>query len=170
MVSKYELMSYLRRNKDDRGVMAALRCLLNDEQRFRGWQQIAAIDGIGVLPVETIAGLYAFHPLEKNEDAYTWGKACRALAETRRKDDGNKESSLDKNPFDRRFRRLLACGSQSELCVHLVDVIRGMKAKDIPVNYEKLYDDIVWWGDKVRERWAIHYWSNRKEGTENVSD
>lgn len=170
MVGKYELMNYLRRNKDDRGVMAALRCLLIEDMRFRGWQQLAALGGIGVLPVETVAGLYAFHPAEKKDDSYNWGDACRALAETRRRGDENKESAMDKNPFDRRFRRLLACDSQIELCTHLVDVVRGMKAKDIPINYENLYDDIVWWGDKVRERWAIHYWSNRKEVVENVSD
>lgn len=163
MISKYQLLNFLRRNTEDRGVMAALRCLLITEQRFRGWQQIAALGAIGELPVETIAGLYALHPMEEIKDGYNFGDACRLLAACR-----NKGGDSLNSPFDRRFRRLLACSSKEELCAHLTDIVRGMKSEAIPINYERLYEDISWWGDAVRERWAIHYWSNRKESEENV--
>ena len=165
-MDKDKLMSFLRRQKENRGAMASLRCLLNDEQRFRGWQLIASINGIGNAAVETVAGLYAMHPEESSDADYNFGDACRALAMDRKTMEVNDES-----PFDRRFRRLLSCDTREELRSHLVDIVRGMKSANIVVNYAGLYQDMVWWGNKVRERWAIHYWSNRKvETVENVSD
>ena len=164
MVSKNELIRFLRNSREEKGVMAALRGLLNDELRFRGWQHIARFGGIGVIQAETVAGLFALHPMEKIEQGYNFGDACRCLAKARRTD----KESLD-SPFDRRFRRLLSCNSKSELCAQLVDIVRGLKVLDVPINYECLFDDIAKWGDIVREQWAIHYWSERKE-TEDVSD
>jgi len=164
MVIKKEIMSFLHCSRENRGVMAALRCLLKTEQRFRGWQHIAALNGIGVIQVETVAGLYALHPLDKNDSNYNFGDACRVLAKTRKTDKESNES-----PFDRRFRRLLSCSSREELCAHLPDVVRGLKVAEVPINYSALFDDISRWGDLVREQWAIHYWSDRKE-EDDVSD
>lgn len=158
MVSKNEMMHFLRRSRDNRGVMASLRCLLKASQRFRGWQSIAHLDGIGCVQAEAVAGLYALHPKEREDKNYNFGDACRALAAARRTDKESAES-----PFDKRFRRLLSCSSKQELCIHLTDVVRGLKTADVPVNYEGLFDDITKWGDLVRERWAIHYWSHREE-------
>lgn len=165
MINKNEMMSFLRRNKDNRGVMASLRCLLKTEQRFRGWQLIAPFGGIGEVAAETVSGLYAMHPMEQDDASYNLGDACRKLAEKRKKG-----GERDTSPFDRRFRRLLSCDTKEELCLHLVDVVRGLKNAEIPVNFETLYNDIIWWGNKVREKWAIHYWSERKEDNEYVPD
>ncbi|MBQ9830116.1 MAG: type I-E CRISPR-associated protein Cse2/CasB [Akkermansia sp.] len=160
------IMPYLRLLQDNRGAMAALRCLLKPEQCFRGWQHVAAIDGIGDVAIETVAGLYALHPHEKTDEEYNFGDACRRLAVNRKTMEISEES-----PFDRRFRRLLSCDTRSELRLHLADIVRGMKASEVPVNYESLYRDIKYWGSRVRERWAIHYWSNRTgKEVENVSD
>lgn len=164
MVSKNEMMRFLRCSRDNRGLMASLRCLLKESQRFRGWQYIAHLDGIGCIQAETVAGLYALHPMEIDDENYNFGDACRVLAATRRTDKESPDS-----PFDKRFRRLLSCSSEHELCTHLPDVVRGLKSADVPVNYSGLFDDIAKWGDLVRERWAIHYWSYKKEESD-VSD
>ena len=153
-----QITEYLRQLRDNRGAMAALRSLLKPGQCFRGWQQIAAINGIGDVAIEIVAGLYALHPHEKADDDYNFGDACKLLAVDRKTMEISEES-----PFDRRFRRLLACDTKDELRAHLTDIVHGMKAADIPVNYEGLYRDIEWWGNKVRERWAIHYWSKKKQ-------
>lgn len=161
------VINFIRRYKDDRGAMAALRCLLNPEQRFRAWQLIAGINGIGNTAIETVAGLYALHPEEKVDEDYHFGSACKQLAFDRKK-----QQVDDESPFDKRFRRLLACDSREELRAHLKDIVRGMKSSGIPVNYASLYDDICWWGDRVRERWAIQYWQKpfKKEDLEDVSE
>ena len=162
-------MDFLRRNRDNRAAMASLRYLLKPGLKMRGWQLIGKINGIGDCAIETIAGLYAFHPLEKTEGKYNFGDACRMLSLERKKKVDVKDDIDDiKSPFDRRFRRLLACDTREELCIHLVDVVRGLRDKDIPINFESLYSDIKYWGEKVREKWAFHYWSQRKE-EENAS-
>lgn len=164
MENSNKIMQFLRRYKDNRGAMASLRCLLSTEQKFRGWQLIAGINGIGNVAVEIVAGLYAMHPMEKNDESYNFGDACRRLATDRKTNKVSEES-----PFDRRFKRLLSCDSRDELRRHLADIVRGLKTEDIPVNYESLCFDITRWGERVREKWAIHYWNERKE-EDNVLD
>lgn len=171
MKSKENIVGFLRRYRDNRGAMASLRYLLKPGAKMRGWQIIGKINGIGDRTVETIAGLYSFHPEEKIDSKYNFGDACRSLAISRKKDnDSNKdENTVNQSPFDCRFRRLLSCDTREELCTQLPDIVRGLKTAEIPVNYESLYDDIKYWSEKVRERWAIHYWSDRKE-EEDVFD
>jgi CRISPR type I-E-associated protein CasB/Cse2 len=43
-------------------------------------------------------------------------------------------------------------------------VILAAKAKDVPINYEQLFADLCYWGDRVKERWAREYWG----GTETT--
>lgn len=167
MKNKQIVMEFLRRHRENRAAMVSLRYLLKSTHKWRGWQIIAKINGIGDCAIETIAGLYAFHPVEKVDKEYNFGDACRALSAARKKIENTQ--SEDKSPFDRRFRRLLVCDTREELCIHLFDVVRGLKAKAIPINYETLYEDIKFWSESVREKWAIHYWSEGKE-TEDVSD
>lgn len=160
------IVNYLLSHQNDRGIMAQLRCLLNNNLRSRGWQAVAPLNGIGDKPVETIAGLFALHPLHKDANDYQFGTACRLLANKRKKgaaDDGAVES-----PFDVRFRRMLNC-DQNQLCEMLPQVIHGMKSESIAVNYVALMEDLFYWGSKVREKWARQYWSMRKED-EDVSD
>lgn len=165
MENSKTIMQFLRCYKENRGAMASLRGLLISQQRFRGWQLIAGINGIGNTAIEAIAGLYALHPLEKTDETFNFGDACRLLAMDRK----TKQVSED-SPFDRRFRRLLSCDTRDELRGHLTDIVRGLKSADIPVNYESLYYDILKWGNRVREKWAVHYWSEKKETDENVLD
>ncbi|MBR3925681.1 MAG: type I-E CRISPR-associated protein Cse2/CasB [Akkermansia sp.] len=173
MNNKLNIMEFLRRYRDNRGAMAALRYLLKSGAKMRGWQIISKINGIGDCVIETIAGLYGLHPLEKTDNKYNFGDACRALSLLRKKNVSiytEDETDDMKSPFDSRFRRLLACDTREELCLHLVDVVRGLKSENIPINYESLCSDIKYWGERVREKWAVHYWCNRKEDSENVSD
>lgn len=158
------IFELLRELSTDKGAMASLRSLLSNTQKYRGWSYIGKINGIGDICVETIAGLYALHPMECNKEHYNFGDACKKLAQKR-----SSSSSSDDSPFDRRFRRLLACSSREELCALLPEVIRGMKAEEIAVNYESLYEDIRRWNAKQAENWASHYWSS-KQKDENVSD
>jgi CRISPR system Cascade subunit CasB len=136
------LLTYLRQLKHDRGAMADLRCALNPAKLPRAWPLLAHVGGIGNPRVETIAGLFAYHPEEVN--AGNLGATCRRLA-------------AQNNSFDARFRRLLCC-DRDELCERLRPVILAAKAKGIPVNYEELFTDLHYWGDKVKARWAREYW------------
>lgn len=136
------LLSYLRQLKNDRGAMADLRCALTPARLPRAWPLLARVGGIGNPRVETIAGLFAYHP----EEAHTGniGTTCRRLA-------------AESKTFDGRFRRLLSC-DRDEICERLRPVIFAAKARGIPLNYEGLFADLHYWGDNVKARWAREYW------------
>lgn len=162
------LMQYLQAHRDDRGTMAELRCLLNRHLRPRGWQAIAPVGGIGDPVKETIAGLFATHPLNCDQPDYHFGTACRRLASCRQKTVSSESKA--ESPLDARFRRLLSA-DRLTLCSRLVDIVLGFKAENIPVNYASLAADLIYWGDRVRERWAQQYWAptpQQRKGSDNV--
>ncbi len=136
------LLTYLRQLKNDRGAMADLRCALSPTKLPRAWPLLARVGGIGNPRVETVAGLFAYHPDETN--AGNLGTTCRHLA-------GENTS------FDARFRRLLSC-DRDEICERLRPVVLAAKAKGIHINYEELFADLCYWGNKVKPRWAREYW------------
>ena len=56
------LLVHLRKLKNDRGAMADLRCALNPTKLPRSWPLLARVGGIGNPRIETVAGLFAYHP------------------------------------------------------------------------------------------------------------
>ena len=140
------VLDYLRRFKNDRGAMADLRRALNPVQRHRAWPLLGRVGGIGNPRIEVIAGLFAYHPDETHEG--NLGTTCRRLAEARM---ANRQASTA------RFRRLLAC-DHDEICDRLRPVILAAKAKGIDVNYEQLFTDLSYWGDRSRADWAREFW------------
>ena len=147
-----DVLTYLRRLRNDRGAMADLRCALTPARRARAWPLLARIGGIDRPIYETVAGLFAYHPDETSRGNI--GTTCHRLA-------GENTS------FDGRFRRLLSC-ERDELCERLRPVVLAARAKGIPVNYEELFADLFYWGDQVKARWAREYWGAPAEAEEAV--
>jgi CRISPR system Cascade subunit CasB len=147
-----EVLAYLRRLRNDRGAMADLRCALSPSRRARAWPLLARVGGIDRPIYETVAGLFAYH----SEETHTGniGTTCRRLAG-------------ENNSFDGRFRRLLSC-ERAEIGERLRPVILAAKPKGIPVNYEELFADLVYWGDNVKARWAREYWGVSEEPEEGA--
>jgi CRISPR system Cascade subunit CasB len=136
------LLTYLRQLKNDRGAMANLRCAMSPTRLARAWPLLARVGGISNARIQVVAGLFAYHP----QEAITGnlGTTCRLLCA------GNKS-------FDDRFRRLLSCDRQ-QILQRLRPIILAAKAKGVPVNYEELYIDLSYWGQKRKARWAREYW------------
>jgi CRISPR system Cascade subunit CasB len=147
-----DVLTYLRRLRNDRGAMADLRCALSPARRPRAWPLLARVGGIDRPIYETVAGLFAYHPDETHSGNI--GTTCRRLAG-------------ENNSFDGRFRRLLSC-ERDEIGERLRPVILTAKAKGIPVNYEELFADLVYWGDNVKARWARDYWGAPAEMEETT--
>jgi CRISPR type I-E-associated protein CasB/Cse2 len=137
-----QLLTYLRQLKEDRGAMAELRRALTPTQRHRAWPLLARVGGIDEPRYETVAGLFASHPLETGSG--NLGVTCRLL-------------SGDHNTFEGRFRRLLAC-DRDAICAHVRPVVLAAKAKGLPVNFEQLFADLSYWSDRVKAQWAAEYW------------
>jgi CRISPR system Cascade subunit CasB len=139
-----DLLAYLRRLKSDRGAMADLRRALSPAQRHRAWPLLAPVSGIDNPRVETLAGLFAYHPEEAHQG--NLGTTCRRL-------------TGENNTFEARFQRLLACG-RDEICDRLPAVILAARAKGVEVNYEQLFVDLTYWSDRVKARWAQEFWGS----------
>jgi len=136
------LLAHLRQVKNDRGAMADLRCALNPARRARAWPLLARVGGVDRPIYETVAGLFAYYPEETR--AGNLGTTCRRLA-------------AENQSYDARFRRLLSC-DREEICERLRPIILAAKAKDVRINYEQLFADLHYWGEKVKARWAREYW------------
>lgn len=77
------------------------------------------------------------------------GEFAQQLA-TKKNDNQAKLSGL-------RFRRLLAITDPEEFYVTMIRVLRLL---DGQANIETLANDIYFWGDKVRKKWATKYYEN----------
>lgn len=147
------LMAFLRKHKEDRGMMADLRCGFSPAKQYRAWPHIAQFCKLDAewsrIPVQTVCAAFATQP-----DAVATGN----MGSVMRKIAGEKKEGLAS--FEGRFRRLLSCDTQKELCDRIPGVIRAAKSKGIPVNYIQLYCDICWWEGEYppKIKWASAFW------------
>ena len=161
MVNSSKLLAFLREHRDDRGVMASLRCALVDGKRQRAWPLLARFQGIGsdfrALAVQLIAGLYASHPEECDEGDL--GSTCRAFL---REDERLMiDSKGEPGPVSRRVQHLLAAEGE-EVFPRVLRLVLRAKAENVPVNYGRLLEDFMQWRydpDAVRVRWARSFWA-----------
>lgn len=149
----------LRRIKNDRGKLAALRRASSPANRMDAWPVIASLGGEIDRPVyTTVATLYAAHPEEN--DSSNFGATCRAIALV----DSNDSQLPDSH--ERRFRRLIAADSSEQLGDLLRAWIRLAVSKGGKVNYERLFIDLWnwdWRADDIRVHWASEFWPARRE-------
>lgn len=150
------LLEQLRRIKNDRGLMADLRCVLVDGKKQRAWPALHRIHVRIEDNVKSfVAGLYATHPEEAGNGNF--GTTCKQLEA--RPDSGAKgEDKL--TPIERRFQHLLAAEAGEELFSRVVRLALMAKAKGVPVNYEQLIEDLEprhW--EFVRRKWASAFWN-----------
>lgn len=159
-----KMFAFLHNHREDRGAIANLRCALIESKRHRAWPLLGRIGGIGTdhksRAVAAIAGYYATHPPAADEQPQgNLGDLCRKLL------DNDERVKLDKadgvGPISRRFQHLLAADGEEVFDRVLRFVLRA-KAEGIPINYERLYRDLLDWEyypDRVRVRWARSFWA-----------
>ncbi len=140
--------------KDDRGMMASLRCILVDNKKHRAWP---ALHRLGV-PIynETlafVAGLFATHP--DNTSKGNMGVTCKEIEKARKEtvDESNKLT-----PTERRFQILLG-SEREEIHARVLRMVIMAKAKGIPVNYERLLNDIKFWNERTKMEWGASFWA-----------
>lgn len=149
------LVEQLRRYRDNRGMMADLRCILVESKRHRAWP---ALSRLGVDPANRVAGfvagLYALHPEETANGNF--GTTCRAIERSRgdRRSDDNKLS-----PTERRFQHLLA-GNRDEAFERVMRMGMMAKSQGIPINYWQLENDLRFWSERTKTEWASSFWGS----------
>ncbi|HCC53513.1 MAG TPA: type I-E CRISPR-associated protein Cse2/CasB [Desulfobulbaceae bacterium] len=155
------LIERLRKHKDDRGMMANLRCILVDTKKHRAWP---ALNRLGVEinneVAAHVAGLYATHPEETS--AGNFGSTCKAIEQKR----GDKRSDDSKlTSTERRFQQLLTAERGGELNDRVLRMVLMAKSQGVPVNYVQLETDLKFWSDRTKTEWATTFWTQGAAST-----
>jgi CRISPR type I-E-associated protein CasB/Cse2 len=139
--------------KADRGALAKLRRGFSTATCHYAWPVLASI-GIQIDDEEAVlvAALYAEHPLhtEKKENL---GSTWRQVYHKRKPGGGD-----DRDSYQTHFRRLIS-SDRDELADQLLGVVRLAASIPIPVNYNLLYDDLRYWGERAKLRWAKQFYA-----------
>lgn len=159
-------MKRLRAIKDDRGKMAALRRGLSDATQREAWPVIASLGAdFGRIAPRIVSALFAEHP-EEDTTAYSFGATCRRIGT----DNGREREIVES--FERRFRRLLACDSDTDVAGQLKAWIRLAASRGVGVNYEQLFWDLDGWNnraDRIKLQWARDFWPARRNEEERAA-
>lgn len=148
----------LRKYKDDRGMMANLRCIHVDSKKHRAWPALSRLgvpidDGVSAY----VAGLFATHPEETSTGNF--GATCKAIEQSR----GDKRGDDNKlTPIERRFQHLLTA-EKAELNDRVLRMVLMARSQGIPVNYAQLEIDLRFWGDRIKIKWANAFWAQNTE-------
>lgn len=144
------------KKRDDRGMMANLRCILVDNKKHRAWP---ALNRLGVTINNDVsayvAGLFATHP----EESLTGnlGTTCKTIEQMR---DGKRSDDGKLTPTERRFQHVLASKKGNELYERVLRMVRLAKAEGVPVNYAQLEIDLKFWNDRTKIEWATAFWAS----------
>lgn len=147
----------LRKNKNDRGILANLRCVLIENKRHRAYPALHRL-GVDITDLVSahIAGLYATHPEETSTGNI--GNTCKAIEKA---DGKSRDEKL--SPTERKFQYLLSA-SRDEIFDRITRVILMAKSQGIPVNYGQLEKDLRFWSERTKTEWASEFWSKATGG------
>ena len=148
------LLERLHKHKDNRRLMANLRCVLVDNKKHRAWPALNRLwIAIKDDNAAYIAGLFATHPEETSTGNF--GATCKAI-EQKRGEERSDDSKLTQT--ERRFLHLLAA-ERAELYGRILRLVLMAKSQGVPVNYEKLIPDLKFWGNRTKTEWASVFWT-----------
>lgn len=133
----------------DRGQRAALRRYWSPATRHQAYPILGKLGALRDDRKAILAALYAEHPEHRPGNGV--GKAARKLGKPQ---DGG-------HPYDRHFRRLLACEDLTDLALQLYRLVKRLGREGIALDYATLYRNLNYWAnyrDDVKVRWAADFW------------
>lgn len=145
----------IKRIGEDKAFGAALRRADNAATEYQAWEYLIGWCDIEKpwerLPFSTIAAALA--RARPAKDGFLGiGQAIAACYEAGR----------DSDPAKARLRRLLACDSIEEACRVLRSMLSLIQSKGKPLCYGKLLDELLWFGEKQKLRWASGFYGRRE--------
>jgi CRISPR type I-E-associated protein CasB/Cse2 len=148
--TKNTFLSRLRQLVDkDRGNRAALRRYWSPATRHQAYPILGRLGALEDKRKSILAALYAEHA--EHRAGQTVGKAALRLGD-------RKEGE---HPYDRHFRRLLACDTLEDLAQQLHRLSKRLQREGIGLDYEELHKNLNYWSkyrEDVKVRWAADFW------------
>lgn len=151
--------SVLKRIEQDTAFGAALRRADNPATEYQSWEHLAKWCNLDNTYERTCFATVAAGLAWAQQSIDT--KASIGSAIARCYQDGNQDDSAK-----RRLRRLLACDTSVEACKWVRPVLRLAESKGVRLNFGRLLDDLLYFGPKVKQRWAMDFYG-RKESNDD---
>ncbi len=169
------MLDVLESRRGNAGLRADLRAGLKAATRTRAWPFLARFcdlsDPYRAEVFGTVAGLFAGHPdiLVGN----SMGRVCRSLCSADEQealaDSTSSPSGGREGPMSQRMKQLLD-SDRDEICGRVVRLVRYAGTRGIPVDYRMLGCDLLFWGDRVRRRWAQDFWGGASAADEDPAE
>jgi CRISPR type I-E-associated protein CasB/Cse2 len=148
--SNSRFIAQLARLCEDRGHSASLRRYWSETTRHQALPVLGRLGAISDDRTATVAALYAVHPNHAEDCGI--GRAALRLGDRK---DGD-------HPYDRHFRRLLACDDLSDLAPQLHRLVKRLGREAVPLDYAKLLKELFFWSagyaESVKTTWAKEFW------------
>lgn len=133
----------------ERGQRAALRKYWSPTTRHQSYPVLGLLNALGNEQKTILAALFAEHP--KHQGNVSVGKAALLLGDRK---DGD-------HPYDRHFRRLLACDDLPDLGQQLHRLVKRLSREGIGLDYADLHKRLNFWTnyrENVKLHWASDFW------------
>lgn len=146
----------LDRMKTDTAFRAALRRADNPATEYQSWEILSAWCDLEKdcdrRPFTVVAAALARSKPEK-DGPWGIGPAIAACYEKRNEDDAARS----------KLRRLLACSTVEEACNILRPLLSLIASRGGKVSYADLLDQLLYFNEKTRLRWAAEFYGKRVE-------
>jgi len=148
--------------REDRGLMATLRCYLVASKKYRAYSALYRL-GISIdsEPESLAAALYAMHPMH-NGSLKNFGTTALLIERERKKKDNKITENKNLTPTERKFQHLLSAEPGKELHERIIRFVMLARAEEIPINYEQLQKGLMFWNKRTRCEWAMEFWKISK--------
>lgn len=144
----------IERLKQDTGFGARLRRADNPATEYQAWEILAKwcdIEKTWERVPFAMVGAAIAKSKPAHDGSLPLGKAIAYSYEKGNQDDAAKA----------KLRRLIACTTVEESCMVLRTLLRLISARGMHLNYGQLLDQLLFFGEKTRLRWASDFYGKR---------
>lgn len=145
----------------DTGFGAALRRADNPDTEYQSWEHLAKWCDLDNTCERTCFATVAAGLANAKKSIDTPSSIGSVIA--RCYPDGNQDDSAK-----RKLRRLLACDSSIEVCKWVRSLLRLADSKGIRLNFGRLLDDLLYFGPRVKERWATDFYGKKEDLNDRI--
>lgn len=151
----------LKRLVQDNAFGAALRRADNPATEYQSWEYLASWCDLENTYERACFATVAASIARTKQSIETPASIGSAIA--RSYNDGNQDDSAK-----RKLRRLLACDTSAEACQWVRPVLRLAESRGVHINYGRLLDDLLYFGPKVKERWAMDFYGRKENKDDSI--
>jgi CRISPR system Cascade subunit CasB len=152
----------INRLAQDTAFGAALRRADNPATEYQSWEYLATwcdLDNVFERTCFATVAAGLAHAKQSTLSASSIGSVIAGCY----RPDGNQDDSAK-----RKLRRLLACENSTEACLWVRPILRLAQSRGVQVNFGRLLDDLLYFGPKVKERWAMDFYGKKEEKDDSI--